>query len=184
MMKKMWSVGVAMITLAGAAAAHADQHHGTVCQPTYDSSLRVGYEEQGVGNYSTTATAEVFCPLDPTESSPGSEGDGAPHKIRVFTVDNNMNDPFYCYAFGVWADGSGGAWASNKHACTFDPVLGCNGDTLHESLTGYRAFGWDLTLHSDFQNVEFDAFGVRCYIPKRASTSTPPSFVKVVSAVW
>jgi hypothetical protein len=75
-------------------------------------------------------------------------------------------------------------WGPTRHTCS--SAGGCDGTTGGESATGYREIEFkDNTVDqplSYFGENYFDAFGVRCYLPKPSNGSR--TSVKMINTRW
>lgn len=168
-------------------AAHANKRHGTACQPAPGSQGKIVYNETGAGNVDPTTTADVFCPLDDVDGRhyvlDAFGNNPPPSTASVWLLDSNATSPTYCY---IWAtnEDTDSAWGPTRHTCA--TAGGCDGTFGGESTTGYLEIAFhDNTVDqplSYFGRNYFDAFGVRCYLPKPVNGVR--TSVKMIDTRW
>jgi hypothetical protein len=155
---------------AHAAYRYADEYFymtGAVCQPAAGHAGHLDYRETGVGNVSTSAVADVFCP-----TYDGSDGAYQVDWLEVAVIDASNTGAVSCYMFGsdvgvntLWsptkstttADPPSPGWWTGSAKLFFDPGLILNGDWTLQRMN------WSL----------------RCYLPPQSGTGAR-SWVKQI----
>jgi hypothetical protein len=128
-------------------------HTGLVCQPPAGHALYLDYRETGVGNASTSAQAEVFCP-----AFEGSDGILQLDWIEVAVIDASTTGAVSCYMYGSDAD-SNTLWSPTQSTTTADPPS-------PYWWTGATKLLFDpgLILNGDWTKQRMN-WSVRCYLP-------------------
>jgi hypothetical protein len=98
-MKCLIAVSIGIAALASATDVLA-KHNGNICQPIPGDVSKIGRFHYGVHNTSTTAPAEVWCPIDRRYDL---EESGA--TLRVTMYDRNTPEDVVCTAYVQDDDG-------------------------------------------------------------------------------
>ncbi len=152
----------ALIT-ATASASYVRTDHGASCQPAYGSQTLVGVGEPGIGDYSATSPAHVFCPASHSFSDLTA--------INVEYIDNTTTQNFSCYGFAQNEFSGSTTWSATRYTCS--QAGGCPDPT--QAYTGRNS----LTL--TFPAPEFYLAGVSCTIPPVATYSSWVASIQYVS---
>lgn len=162
-------IGAALlITLVGSsvmAALPISVGHGVNCQPAFGQANQVGYGEPGIGNFSSTQTARIFCPVSPLFlwKGPTQVATVPVTRIPVYYLDNARNDPFWCYPYGV-TQGGGAYWGTPKYTCS-QP-----GGCLTNSNPTFTGVGVNTFLMLDMPRGVFtETAGFSCFLPRSES---------------
>ncbi|HUQ06007.1 MAG TPA: hypothetical protein VM261_26070 [Kofleriaceae bacterium] len=141
-------------------AAEYYYHTGLVCQPPHGHAGNVDYRENGVGNASTSAVAEVFCP-----AFEGSDGFLQLDWIEVAVVDASNTGAVSCYMYGSDAD-SNTLWSPTRSTTTADPPS-------PGWWTGATKLLFDpgQILQGDWTLQRMN-WSVRCYLPPQTANGT------------
>ena len=65
-------IGFLILGIAATASAQVDVYydHGTTCQPGFNVFTQTAYGEPGIGNFSNSSEARVFCPMNRARPQP------------------------------------------------------------------------------------------------------------------
>lgn len=176
MLKSVSALGLLWGLLAPGSPATAiplSVGHGVECQPVFGQANQVGYGEPGVGNFSQTQRARVFCPLPPhiQVAGGGSYSPGIKW-IELLYMDNAREDPFSCYAYAV-TDHGGMMWAPTLFTCNVPG--GCASSV--NSYKGTNTLRWN----KPFFWLAFPSYGFSCFLPRAESFA---SWVTRYSLEW
>jgi len=132
----------------------------SVCQPAYNTSAQTAYGEPGIGNFSSTAEARIFCPVGRAEMRNLVWPTTKVSWGAVRYVDNNSSVPFWCY---MWLMENSGAtyWSGSKYTCSA-PYGGCFDST--SEYIGINTLSWSNPFGDQFFNDP--TVGYSCYIPR------------------
>jgi hypothetical protein len=135
---------------ASASASYFSVEHGISCSPAYGSQSIVGVGEPGIGNYSSSQSARVFC------AAPRYFYDIT--SINIEYTDANASQNFSCYGFAqnMWSGST--VWSNTRYTCS--QYGGCPDATT--SYTGYNM----MTV--TFPGPQYNLSGISCTLPPTA----------------
>jgi hypothetical protein len=143
---------------------------GVVCQPPAGHAGFLDYRETGVGNTSTTSTAEVFCP-----TYDGSDGVLEVDWLEVGVIDASNQGAVSCYMYGSDFDDAT-IWSPTKSTTTSDsPSPGW--------WTGSTKLFFDAgaMVNGNWAQNQRMNWSIRCYLPAQTGTGmTGRSWVKQI----
>lgn len=148
---------------ATASASYFTVEHGASCQPAFGSQSLVGVGEPGIGDYSGTQAARVFCAAPRYFSDITS--------IQVEYTDETTTQSFACYGFAQNMYSGSTTWTATRYTCS--QYGGCPDPT--QSYTGHNM----MTLA--FPAPEMHLAGVSCTIPPAASYASWVSNIEYLS---
>jgi hypothetical protein len=112
-------IGFLILGIAATASAQVDVYydHGTTCQPGFNVFTQTAYGEPGIGNFSNSSEARVFCPMNRAEFRNLVWPTTKIETGWVNYIDNARSAPFWCY---MWVTENTGAtwWSSKKYTCS------------------------------------------------------------------
>jgi hypothetical protein len=142
--------------VADAAPREASEYFymtGLVCQPPHGHAGYLDYRETGVGNASTSAIAEVFCP-----TFDGSDGVMQVDWLEVTVIDATNTGAVSCYMYGADAF-SNTLWAPTQSTTTANPPS-------PYWWTGQQKFLFDAGAIVDGNwQLQKANWSLRCYLP-------------------
>lgn len=106
------------------AQVHTYYTHGMSCQPGLNNFAQTAYGEPGIGNFSASAEARVFCPVDRAEFRTNIWPSTMVSVGWANYIDQSNSVPFWGY---MWLLENSGAtyWSVKKYTCSPAQFGGC-----------------------------------------------------------
>lgn len=162
---KRWIVASALLAACSATTGVAQTNtynaHGTSCQPGFNVSGQTAYGEPGIGNFSTSAEARVFCPVSRAELHTNVWPTTKVTLGDLSYIDDSGTIPFWCY---MWLVENNGAtyWSVKLYTCSA-PSLGCYDSTTE--FIGSGVLWWSNPFGQD-RFFNGPTIGYSCNIPR------------------
>jgi len=158
-------IGILLTVYAGTGRAQTNVYynHGTSCQPGFGVFAQTGYGEPGIGNFSNSAEARVFCPMNRTEFRTNDWPLTTVSLGILRYTDTSSTVPFWGY---MWVSENSGAtyWSIKKYTCSGSQG-GCFDSTTE--FVGFNALTWNYPFGRD-QFFNEPTIGYSCNIPRTA----------------